>query len=45
MIGGIESHVPRRRRSRHVLDDVVLVGRVLVNHRERAVGIRRERVA
>src|ERR1017187_8686507 len=45
MIRRVKPHIARSLRSRHAFDNVILVGRVLVNHRERAIGIRGERVA
>ena len=39
VIRGIESHVPRPRRRRHRLRHMILINRILVNHRQCTVGI------
>src|SRR5471030_3398970 len=45
MVGGVEPHVSRSLRRLYAFGDVVLIWRVLMNHRERAVGIRGKRGA
>lgn len=45
VIGRVEPHIARALRRVYILDDLILIRSVLMNHRERTIRIRGKRVA
>src|SRR5690242_7760772 len=45
MIRGVQPHIARTLRSVEALDDAIMVRRILMDHGERAIRIRGERIA